>query len=113
MFKLAGKDTNTFESLLRAIIPLQVKTDFIVEVNRHYKSLEEAEAEARVCGIGIRIAHGLVLEHVDRCIIRRGVIAPTLMRIPVGQWRDRRCATVADVPQCALATLPPAKCGAA
>ena len=50
MFKLAGKDTNTFESLLRAIIPLQVKTDFIVEVNRPYKSLEEAEAEARVCG---------------------------------------------------------------
>ena len=70
MFKLAGKDTNTFESLLRAIIPLQVKTDFIVEVNRPYN-------------------------------------------IPVGQWRDRRCATVADVPQCALATLPPAKCGAA
>ena len=68
MFKLAGKDTNTFESLLRAIIPLQVKTDFIVEVNRPYKSLEEAEAEARVCGIGIRIAHGLVLKHVDRCI---------------------------------------------
>jgi hypothetical protein len=51
MFLLASEDRKVFGTLLRAVLPMEVKASFVTSVNIPYQTIEQAEKEARELGV--------------------------------------------------------------